>query len=1175
MMMDRIFSTLQQKGVLGAMGIGVVAVLIWIEGPVIRIGDFAPFESEINRIIAILIIFVGYSIYKLIKFKLDKKKNKEITDDLSESGAAADPNAEQTSEELATLKNTFDEALKELKKSKVGGKKVSSLYQLPWYIIIGPPGSGKTTLLVNSGLRFPLADKMGLSKVQGIGGTRNCDWWFTDEAVMIDTAGRYTTQDSNEEVDNKAWFGFLDLLKKHRKRRPINGIILAISMEELARQSNVERERSASAISNRIQELYERLGVRFPIYLMFTKCDLMAGFMEFFGDLDRHDRAQVWGFTFGLQDDPVENFNKEFSSLQDQLETRLVERLQDERDVNRRELIYNFPSQLSATREGVEEFLQRVFKPSRYTSQQLLRGVYFTSGTQEGTPFNRIMSQLAHNFSLSRAATQSQPSKGKSYFIQDLVTKVIFGESGIAGANLKVERLYGWARKSGLALLIALPILLNLGWWMSHSNNKSVAAEIDVTSETVEEQIKKVSPQSSSMLAVLPLLNEARNMPLGYEVRDDSVPFTHEMGLHQGKRLGENGTIPAYQRILENAFLPRLMVRMEQVLKENMTNPDRTYQTLKAYLMLGNPDRMETDFVADWVRRDWDATQSRVLSAEQMDQLSAHLDALLEMDPLTLPFDLDNNLIMTARDMLSRTTLGERIYAVIKSENLHEGKAFTIPSAAGKDGARVFIRSSGTPINQGVPAFFSPEGYHQVYLPAETSIIAEMEDETWIFATEASGSEQVTQTELTNSIRRLYLEDYTDQWVEFLEDVRIRPFSSMAQAAEILQVITSDDSPLKQFLVNVSNATRLAPEEKVVEEGDDEDSLRDRIGSIFSSETDDSSLLIDPILVDRSFGSLHKLAASTEGAPSPLDSLMGDLQELYLYIDQLARSSSDQLLTGLQSQAGTAIRRVRLRGERSPEPVSGWVMLIVNDSNNLVAGGAEATITAAWAADVLPFCRQALNGRYPFDNGSEREVQIRDFGAFFMPGGTLDKFFDHYLAEIVDTTASTWKLKPKVASNLSISGNSLKQIQRAKSIQSSFFAGGGATPSISFELRPVRMDPVTTNFMLNINGQSTNYSHGPLFNQSFVWPGDAGLSQVQMQFSPMSSSGRSGLTLDGPWAFFRLLDQSDMTPSSTPEKFQTKFQLDDRWVEYEIRANSAFNPFNLPELRQFRCPSKL
>jgi len=450
-----------------------------------------------------------------------------------------------------------------------------------------------------------------------------------------------------------------------------------------------------------------------------------------------------------------------------------------------------------------------------------------------------------------------------------------------------------------------------------------------------------------------------------------------------------------------------------------------------------------------------------------------------------------------------------------------------------------------------------------------------MEDESWIFATEASGAEQLPQNELTNAIRHRYFEDYTNTWVEFLEDIRIRPFATMLQAAEILQVLTSDDSPLRMLLVNVANSTRLVPEEVISDDGENSVSLRDRIKSIFQNSTDSGSMLLDPALVDRSFANLHTLTEARETGASPLDALLGDLQELYLYIDQLARSSSDQLLTGLQSQAGTAITRVRLRAQRSPQPVGEWIMLVVRDSNNLVAGGAEATIRAAWAADVAPFCGQALNGRYPFDKSAKREVQLRDFGVFFSPGGTLDKFFDHYLSEIVDSTSRTWRLKPRVAKNIHISNASLRQIQRGKSIQSAFFSSGGKTPSISFELRPVRMDPNTTTFMLNINGQSTNYSHGPLFSKAFMWPGDAGMSQVQIQFSPPPSSGRSGMTLDGPWAFFRLLDQSGTGASNTPEKFQTKFQLGDRWVEYEIRANSAFNPFNLPELRAFRCPGQL
>jgi type VI secretion system protein ImpL len=1172
-MMSMIVSKLLSKGMFALMGLGVLAYLIWTWGPLIRFGDVVPLRSPITRAIVIIVIFSIWGLIKLFRAWRDKKKSADISNDLAASADKTDPNAEQTSEELETLKERFDDALKTLKKSNVGGQKLRSIYQLPWYIIIGPPGSGKTTLLVNSGLQFPLADRMGGSKVQGIGGTRYCDWWFTDEAVLIDTAGRYTTQDSNVEVDNKAWFGFLKLLKKHRRRRPINGIILAISMEELARQNKSERENNAAAISNRIQELYEHLGVRFPVYLMFTKCDLMAGFMEFFNDLDRHERQQVWGFTNGLNDDPLEQFNQEFSALQAQLEARLIKRLQDERDVSRRELIYNFPMQMAASRDSVDEFLKRVFKPSRYTKTPMLRGIYFTSGTQEGTPFNRIMSQLARNFGLSRATTQSSPSKGKSFFIKDLMSKVIFGESGLAGANLKAERIYKLSKRVGLVMLLALPVLLNIGWWVSHGNNKSLASEVATSTEAVSERVRRVSPNDASLNGILPLLNEARAMPTGYATQSESVPVSYRMGLYLGKRLGDNGTIPAYQRLLENGFLPRLMVRMEQVLKDSQHDPDKTYQVLKAYLMLGNPDKMDKEFVVGMIQQDWDATLSRVMSADQITQLQQHLDALLEMDPLSLPFDLDNNLVMTARATLANSTLADRIYAVIKSDFIQEGAATTIVSAGGPDAVRVFVRASGTPVNQGVPAFFTPDGYQLMYLPAELKYVALMEDESWVFATTAT---QTPQNELIAGIRLRYFTDFTTNWSAFLEDIRIRPFGNLIQAAEILRTLTGNDSPLMQLLVNVDHATRLVPEVDVSDSGDDGISLSQRIEAVFRSNAAANGMTLpDPVLVDRSFAGLHALIEARPNGPSDLDGLLGDLQELYIYLDQLAQSSKDQLLSGLQGQASSAISHVRLRGQRSPAPVSGWIQLMVDESNSLVAGGAESHIKAAWSSDVSPFCRQALNGRYPFDNSSQREVQLRDFAAFFAPGGILDKFYNQYLDDIVDTNTRNWNLKSSVAGDLAISSGSLQQIQRAKKIQSAFFSGGGASPSISFNLRPVRMDPVTTNFMLNINGQITNYSHGPIFNESFVWPGEGNLNQVQIQFNPQPSSGRSGMTLVGPWSFFRLLDTAGMTALSTPEKFQTRLELDDRWAEYEISANSAFNPFNLPELRSFRCPDQL
>jgi len=1173
--MNALFSRLISMGLLSMLGIGVLGFMIWYYGPLIRFGDFDPLGPPLNRILVILALFLGYGLVRLFKAWRNRKKSEEISKDLAEGAAAADPAEEQSAEELAELKGRFDEALKVLRKSEVGGKKVRSIYQLPWYIIIGPPGSGKTTLLINSGLQFPLADSLGEQKVQGVGGTRYCDWWFTDEAVLIDTAGRYTTQDSNEAVDNKAWTGFLDLLKKHRRRRPINGIILAISTEELLRQSERDKERAAKAISDRIQELYDRLGVRFPIYLMFTKADLLAGFMEYFGDLDRHERAQVWGFTLGVDEDPLASFDQHFRELQERLEERLVQRLQDERDVQRRELIYNFPLQMASSRDAIERFLKQVFKPSRYKNTPLLRGLYFTSGTQEGTPFNRIMSQLASNFSLSRSATQSLPSKGKSYFIQDLMMKVIFGESGLAGSNLKVERMYGLARKAGWAALIAIPVLLNVLWWISYGANDDLIDEVNQSAMEIRETIGETDPGDASMRGILPLLNEARTLPVGYEASQEFAPLHMRWGLYQGDRLGDNGTIPAYDRILENGFLPRLMIRMEQDLAANMDDPNRVYELLKAYLMLGTPDRLDADYVREVIVADWEKNLARVMTNEQLEELKGHLDALLDLQPLTPPFDLDRNLVTSARIVLGRTTLAQRIYSVIKSEHLDEGEEFSLAEMAGPDGPRVFVRSSGAPITSGVPAFFSPQGYRDMYLPAEEDAIDQVKDESWIFATEATDAVQISETDLINGIRLAYLEDYTRTWIEFLEDVRIRPFRDMNQAASILLILSGETSPLRDLLVNVANATRLTPDE-VIRGAEADASLREKFEAMLRAQGQNPDL-VDPALVDRSFAAVHALTGDgQEGRPSPLDGLVSDLANLYTYIEQLSRSSADALLNDMQNEASSAITAVRQRGQRTPAPIRDWVLGVVSQSDNLIAGDASTAIQAAWSAEVAPFCRQAINGRYPFVRDNSKDVPLYDFGTFFAPGsGILDTFFNEYLAPVVDTTTPTWSLRPTFANSIRIKPSSLRYMQQAKKIQRAFFAGGGNLPSVTFEMRPVRLDAATTNFTLSINGESTSYSHGPIISKTFRWPGDAVQGMVGYQFVPAAASGRSGDSETGPWAVFRMFDRSGLRPAANAEAYLVRFELDERWAEYEIRAASAFNPFDMSDLRSFRCPDQL
>jgi type VI secretion system protein ImpL len=261
----------------------ILSVCIWLFGPLLALGEWRPWDSPLSRGITIGILWTLTLLTVGLVVWLRRRRDRKLANDLVEQ-VDIDPTEEALKSEVGEVRSKMRAALASLRKSKHGRR---HLYELPWYVIIGPPGAGKTTAIVNSGLKFPLADEMGKTAIGGVGGTRNCDWWFTEDAVLIDTAGRYTTQESDATADNAAWLGFLGLLKKYRARQPINGALVAISLSDLSLQDEITQANHAKAVRRRLNELREKLGVRFPVYVMFTKADLIAGFSEFYETLGK------------------------------------------------------------------------------------------------------------------------------------------------------------------------------------------------------------------------------------------------------------------------------------------------------------------------------------------------------------------------------------------------------------------------------------------------------------------------------------------------------------------------------------------------------------------------------------------------------------------------------------------------------------------------------------------------------------------------------------------------------------------------------------------------------------------------------------------------------------------------------------------------------------------------
>ncbi|USU14966.1 type VI secretion system membrane subunit TssM [Paraburkholderia fungorum] len=1190
--MKRLFSWLTRAWVLALFGALALALIVWFDGPLIAFNGNAPLESVSSRITLIAIIFVLWAGFFVGKWLIGRIASLKLMQSVAAQPAAADPALASASPapsagdtrsaaEVSALNQRFQEALAILRQAR-GGRRFGGqyLYQTPWYMFVGAPGAGKTTALVHSGLKFPLADKLGKEAIRGIGGTRNCDWWFTDEAVLLDTAGRYTTQDSDSEADKAAWTGFLQLLKKYRRRRPINGVIVAVSVADLLRQSEADRKTQAQAIRERIKELHERLGIRFPIYVLVTKCDLMAGFVEFFDDLGREERASVWGMTFPVADAAnidqlLATFPAEFDALEARLQARVLERLQQERDVRRRALIYGFPQQLASLRDLLGGFLGDVFQSSRYEENALLRGVYFTSGTQEGSPIDRVMGALAASFGIDRQVLVANTASGRSYFITRLLRDVLFQESGLAGADLRVERRRAWLQRGAWVLAAVLIVLMSAGLVTSYVRNRSYVREVASQVDAIDAQARNLVP-NAGVLSVLPLLDAARDIPGGYADRNGGAPFLMTLGLYQGDKLG-SAAQTLYQRLLRQTLLPRVVGRLkEQLRRGEANNPQYLYETLRVYLMLGDPNHFDAESVGAWADYDWDRNLAGHVTDDQRKDLSAHMTALLDHLQDDGPVTLDADLVASTRQALARIPLQQRVYASLLRNLQHTSSPeVSLASAAGRDAAIVFVRKSGEPMTRGVPGLFTRDGYRQ-FLARRDLAVADVVKDNWILGKDEAVTDPAAVEQLNAQVLELYYDDYIRRWDAFLSDVGIVPFHDLDQAACVVNVLAQPTSPLKKFLSVAAKETTLGDVKQttLIDTAKGKlDSVKKKLESALASSDDaapaPAATLQNP--VDLHFDSLHQLAAAGAGGASPLDSQLASLNEVFVYLDA-ANTAKRQ---GAPAPASDALMKLKQGAEGKPAPLAAMLAGVADAGSSLTLGSERGRLSSLWVANVASFCHQAIDGRYPLVRSASNAVTQDDFGRVFAPGGLIDDFFQHNLMPYVDMSKTRWSWRPFGNVSLGIPEDVLTQFQRAAQIRDAFFSGGGKMASARFELKPVTMDAAVTQFTLDIDGQTLTYGHGPTRSTAFQWPNGKVSSSVRVDYAPPGAGGSSGYSTDGPWAWFRMIDKGVLEPTAQRDRYNLTLDLDGRKVTLELRASSVVNPFNLDALNKFTCPAKL
>jgi type VI secretion system protein ImpL len=1162
-------------------GTALLAFLVWFFGPFLPL--FESWASRFAIVVAMLALWAGLNLLLDIR---GARRDAALTKGVAET--APDPAAVASGEEAAALQSKLTTALALLKKAR---GTAGYLYEQPWYAIIGPPGAGKTTALLNAGLRFPLAAEMGQGAVAGVGGTRLCDWWFTEDAVLIDTAGRYTTQDSDAAVDRAGWEAFLDLLKRTRTRQPLNGVIVAIALTEIGAATREERFAHARAVRRRIKDLEEKLAIRLPVYAVFTKADLVAGFTEFFDDLDREKRAQVWGATFPLakkEAGAVAGFVAEFRALVERLNSRLFDRLQTERSPDRRGLIAGFPAQVASLEAPLAEFLQEAFGGSLLDPAPLLRGFYLTSGTQEGTPFDRLTGFLARSFGIDqRRAPNLRPEEGRSYFLARLVKEVIFGEAmlvserpGAAGRRLLLRG--GAFALAGLATLVFGGLL-----WHADSGNRGqideMAAALAVYTKTASGL--PLDPVADADLPrILPLLDQARALPHGYDRGENESGSWFDFGLSQHAKLGA-GARAVYRHALERVLLPRLIWRLEAQMHGALDRPDYLYEATRVYLMLGASGPLDRDLVRAWMSLDWQATYAGAFMTPVRDDLARHLDALLAEPLPAIP--LDGALLASARATFSRVPLVSRVYSRIVSS----GAAQSVPpwrpaDALGAAGVRVFVRASGKPLTEGVPGFYTVDGFYKVLLPALGDVTKQVASESWVLGSRSQlAPNSVEAQRLERDVIATYEADYTKQWNAMLADLNVVPLRSAEQASQALYVLGSPQSPMRDLLVSIARQLTLSQPPIAPAAEAAAKSLTDaaaqqatssaaaRLKSVLGAQSAGSLAEPPGKKIDERYRQLREFAGTGPGAP--IDQALKAIDALRQQIAKPATPALGGALAAPPAPTGDdSVQMLRDEASRDPQPAARWLETIAASGNALISGRTRQQVTEAFNASSGPasLCQKAVTGRYPFISTASSEIPLDDFARLFSPGGLIDGFFNTQLRPYVDTSGGNWKPHAVDGVPAPVAPTDLAQFQRAAVIRDLFFGVGGNTPTVRFDITPISLDNGAKQVTLDLGGTTVSYAHGPQRATQVTWPGQAGMTNVRLVFDPPPTVGARVFQASGPWALFRLFEQGNLQQSGTAESFTLSFQAGERQASFEIRAGSVQNPFAPGLLKNFQCP---
>ncbi|GAA0325122.1 type VI secretion system membrane subunit TssM [Morganella psychrotolerans] len=1145
----------------------IVCYAIWWVGPIVAIGTFYPLAGVLVRQIIIGIIlfwalwpfmaFFFSRIFRFLRTPLPKPRKKII--------------------QLDRVTARFTDAVRTLQFICLAGKKTRQqrmkihlsreyINEKPWFVVMGPPGCGKTSVIYDSGEQFLLSEQYGLARTTDIGPTQDCNWWLTERAVWIDTAGEWVQLHGQSDDAGFARQKLFSLIRKHRRYPGIDGIILCADVSTLLYAPLTERKSLADTLRIRILEMASIFQSDIPVYLLLNNIDHLPGGEAFLNIVDDNLLNGGLGINLKCTDDHRNNFIDDedaYHGLQVRVSNYILEMLHNVPDDGLRHQLLLFIESLGALRKPLFSFLEQIFPASVTGYTGCLRQLWLGSTTSL-MPRETLYDPEADGLFDERQS-------GAMYL--PALTQAITERGVLHTARYRPLRskIFAAGRYSlAVVSLLALLLLLSSRYFWESDFISYATARFEETKRIVRD-IPVTSQINDDLIAAYEQLGYINTQFL-----ESSPPLMTPYFEHT---LLSNAMAQTYRRHLYKSFWPAVENYIANELKQGALNGDAdVYDTLKVYLMMVYPSYREPQALEDWFMIRWDNYAVQGYTESDRRLFRYHLHELFSDTSSTAPAaKMNSELLRIARVNSMKTPIHLRVVNRIKDKPLPASiRNISLADAAGPSVSLMLRRkSTNTVTDTAVPGFYTRAGYRDVFLPQLQEAATDMiREENWVLRDGQEkrndpGTQEAIQT-LAAEALNAYLSEYANQWDRFLGDIRVRPISDLDDAAQLARQFSEPSSPLTNLVQFAINETMLSRESREDVSGwfaQQENRLTQTRRSLLDGISNERATGTTPEKnLEARFEALHRLRQSaTAGSNDPLFSVSDQVYS------KLATVSAS-LRAGKILPQNSEISRLRDDMARQPEPVRSVMMDLLSTGEQQSLQKSKENLSRGASSIASDSCRTTISGRYPFNRNAREEAGIGDFTRMFGRGGAIQVFFDENLAAYVNTGTAPWQIH--AGSRGVVSARTVVSFENAARIRDAFFNPAGEM-SMSMIIRPVSLSPSILEAVLDIDGQIIRYSHGYQEPVKINWPGPKGGIYVRLTFK--TQDGRvETVSFDGPWALFRMYDAGNPVQLSSNSR-QLTIAMSAVKGFFIVELNSTMKDYPLwsRALKQFSCPGNI